>query len=159
MQKVQTKYLNEKGLTLIESLLSLVLFSIIGTVVYFVLLNGLTTEKKIYTETLIRDEADLVMSQIIDNLYTATNTKVKAVTGQQNMLIYQINNNTSRTVGFLNNQPVVNGQSISTNEFNFNNSSITLKDDSVIISLVVASKKNANAKPLELKSQLRLMEE
>ncbi len=159
MQKVQTKYLNQKGLTLIESLLSLVLFSIIGTVVYFVLLNGLTTEKKIYTETLIRDEADLVMSQIIDNLYTATNTKVKAVTGQQNMLIYQIDNNTSRTVGFLNNQPVVNGQSISTNEFNFNNSSITLKDDSVIISLVVASKKNANAKPLELKSQFRLMEE
>lgn len=159
MQKAQTKYLNEKGLTLIESLLSLVLFTIIGTVVYFVLLNGLTTEKKIYTETLIRDEADLVMSQIIDNLYTATNTKVKAVTGQQNMLIYQIDNNTSRTVGFLNNQPVVNGQSISTNEFNFNNSSITLKDDSVIISLVVASKKNANAKPLELKSQLRLMEE
>jgi prepilin-type N-terminal cleavage/methylation domain-containing protein len=159
MQKVQTKYLNQKGLTLIESLLSLLLFSIIGTVVYFVLLNGLTTEKKIYTETLIRDEADLVMSQIIDNLYTATNTKVKAVTGQQNMLIYQIDNNTSRTVGFLNNQPVVNGQSISTNEFNFNNSSITLKDDSVIISLVVASKKNANAKPLELKSQFRLMEE
>ncbi|WP_416729623.1 PulJ/GspJ family protein [Fictibacillus sp. JL2B1089] len=159
MQKAQTKYLNEKGLTLIESLLSLVLFTIIGTVVYFVLLNGLTTEKKIYTETLIRDEADLVMSQIIDNLYTATNTKVKAVTGQQNMLIYQIDNNTSRTVGFLNNQPVVNGQSISTNEFNFNNSSITLKDDSVIISLVVASKKNANAKPLELKSQFRLMEE
>lgn len=159
MQKAQTKYLNEKGLTLIESLLSLVLFSIIGTVVYFVLLNGLTTEKKIYTETLIRDEADLVMSQIIDNLYTATNSKVKAVTGQQNMLIYQIDNNTSRTVGFLNNQPVVNGQSISTNEFNFNNSSITLKDDSVIISLVVASKKNANAKPLELKSQFRLMEE
>lgn len=159
MQKIQTKYLNQKGLTLIESLLSLVLFSIIGTVVYFVLLNGLTTEKKIYTETLIRDEADLVMSQIIDNLYTATNTKVKAVTGQQNMLIYQIDNNTSRTVGFLNNQPVVNGQSISTNEFNFNNSSITLKDDSVIISLVVASKKNANAKPLELKSQFRLMEE
>ncbi|MBH0159162.1 prepilin-type N-terminal cleavage/methylation domain-containing protein [Fictibacillus sp. 26RED30] len=159
MQKVQTKYLNQKGLTLIESLLSLLLFSIIGTVVYFVLLNGLTTEKKIYTETLIRDEADLVMSQIIDNLYTATYTKVKAVTGQQNMLIYQIDNNTSRTVGFLNNQPVVNGQSISTNEFNFNNSSITLKDDSVIISLVVASKKNANAKPLELKSQFRLMEE
>lgn len=159
MQKVQTKYFNQKGLTLIESLLSLLLFSIIGTVVYFVLLNGLTTEKKIYTETLIRDEADLVMSQIIDNLYTATNTKVKAVTGQQNMLIYQIDNNTSRTVGFLNNQPVVNGQSISTNEFNFNNSSITLKDDSVIISLVVASKKNANAKPLELKSQFRLMEE
>ncbi|MBD7963132.1 PulJ/GspJ family protein [Fictibacillus norfolkensis] len=159
MQKAQTKYLNEKGLTLIESLLSLVLFSIIGTVVYFVLLNGLTTEKKIYTETLIRDEADLVMSQIIDNLYTATNSKVKAVTGQQNMLIYQIDNNTSHTVGFLNNQPVVKGQSISTNEFNFNNSSITLRDDNVIISLVVASKKNANAKPLELKSQFRLMEE
>lgn len=151
---------NEKGLTLIESLLSLVLFSIIGTVVYFVLLSGLTTEKKIYHETLIRDEADLVMSQIIDALYTAPVSKVKdASNGQQNVLVYEINENTSKTVGFIDHVPVINGQSISSGDYDFKDSSIVKTGKSVKIILNVKSKKNEQAKPLSLQSQFGLMEE
>ncbi|MGA4718550.1 prepilin-type N-terminal cleavage/methylation domain-containing protein [Fictibacillus nanhaiensis] len=151
---------NQKGLTLVESLLSLVLFSIIGTVIYFVLLSGLNTEKKIYNETLIRDEADLVMSQIIDSLYTAPISKVKdASTGSQSLLVYEINKNTSKTVGFINHVPVINGQSISTNDYNFKDSTIVKVGKSVKITLHVKSNKNERAKTLTLQSQFGLLEE
>ncbi|MDM5315091.1 prepilin-type N-terminal cleavage/methylation domain-containing protein [Fictibacillus sp. b24] len=151
---------NQKGLTLIESLLSLVLFSIIGTVVYFVLLSGLNTEKKIYNETLIRDEADLVMSQIIDALYTAPVSKVKnASTGSQNVLVYEINQNSSKTVGFLDHVPVIDGQPISSGDYDFKDSSIIKTGKSVKVILNVKSKKNEQAKPLTLQSQFGLLEE
>jgi prepilin-type N-terminal cleavage/methylation domain-containing protein len=156
---MRIKLLNEKGLTLVESLLSLVLFSIIGTVVYFVLLTGMNTEKKIYTETLIRDEADLVMSQIIDTLYTAPASKVKEDPISENILIYQINQTTNMTIGFVEDKPMIDGKAISSEEFDFENSSIALENNSVKIQLQVKSKKNKEAKKLSLQSQFRLMEE
>ncbi|MBY6037052.1 prepilin-type N-terminal cleavage/methylation domain-containing protein [Fictibacillus nanhaiensis] len=157
---MRIKLLNEKGFTLIESLLSLVLFSIIGTVVYFVLLSGLHTEKKIYTETLIRDEADLVMSQIIDVLYTAPATKVKdAAPGNGSLLIYQKDAANNTTVGFVGQEPIINGQSIGSSGFDFTNSSIQKIGNSVKIILNVKSKTNQKAKPLSLQSQFGLLEE
>jgi prepilin-type N-terminal cleavage/methylation domain-containing protein len=156
---MRTKLLNEKGLTLIESLLSLVLFSIIGTVVYFVLLTGMNTEKKIYTETLIRDEADLVMSQIIDALYMASTSKVTKGNGNQNVLVYQVNQTKNKTVGFIDDQPMIDGKLISSEDFDFKDSSIILENKSVKIELKVKSKKNKSAKKLSLQSQFRLMEE
>ncbi|MDR7073146.1 prepilin-type N-terminal cleavage/methylation domain-containing protein [Fictibacillus barbaricus] len=157
---MQNKILNEKGLTLIESLLSLVLFSIIGTAVYFVLMNGLNTEKKIYTETLIRDEADLVMSQIINELYTAPVSKVTDIsTTSQNLLSYKKTTNSTTTVGFIGANPVVNGKSISSDGFDFTNSTISKDGNSVDIILNVKSNKNKNAKPLTLESQFGLLEE
>ncbi|MBH0173839.1 prepilin-type N-terminal cleavage/methylation domain-containing protein [Fictibacillus sp. 23RED33] len=154
------KVSNQNGLTLIESLLSVVLFSIIGTVIYFVLLSGINTEKKIYNETLLRDEADLVMAQIIDIIYTAPASKVKdASTGRQNVMVYEVNKNTIKTVGFIDNIPVINGQNISSKEFDFNGSSIAKVGKSVKIILNVKSNKNENAKPLTLQSQFGLLEE
>ncbi|WNB92726.1 prepilin-type N-terminal cleavage/methylation domain-containing protein [Bacillus sp. NEB1478] len=157
---MRIKILNERGLTLIESLLSLVLFSIIGTVVYFVLINGLNTEKKIYSETLIRDEADLVMSQIINELYTASVSKVTDIsTTTQNLLSYQGAVNNVTTVGFIGANPVIDGKSISSNGFDFTNSTIEKSGNSVVIILNVKSNKNKNAKPLTLESQFGLLEE
>ncbi|RZT21578.1 PulJ/GspJ family protein [Fictibacillus sp. BK138] len=154
-----TKLLNQKGATLIEALLSLFLFSIIGTAVYFVLLNGVKTENKIYTETMIRDEADLVMSQIIDVLYTAPASKVKDVsTGSQNLLVYQDESQTT-SVGFAGHKPVIDGKAISTNDFDFKDSTIIKADNSIKIVLNIKSKKNKNARPLSLQSQFGLMKE
>lgn len=159
MQRERIRYLDQRGLTLVESLLSLVLFSIIATAVYFVLLNGLKTENKIYNETLIRDEADLVMSEFINVLYTATPSKVKETVNDPNTLVYKLNNNTSKTIGFIQNKPVIDGRQISSNDFNFSGSTITIVDKSIKIDLLVGSNKNANAKKLKLESQFRLMEE
>jgi prepilin-type N-terminal cleavage/methylation domain-containing protein len=154
-----TKLRNQKGLTLIESLLSLLLFSIIGTVIYFVLLGGFNTENKIYTETLVRDEADLVMSQIINALYTAPVSKVKDIsTPSQNMILYE-GSSASTTLGFMNETPIINGKSISSSDFDFTDSSISKVGSSIKIILNVKSKKNKNAKPLSLQSQFGLMEE
>ena len=153
-----TKLLNQKGLTLIESLLSLFLFAVIGTVVYFVLVGGLNTENKIHNETLIRDEADLVMSQIMDSLYTAPSTKVKDISaGNRNLLIYE--KASPVTVGFIENEPVINGAPISSGKFDFKDSSILKVGTSVKIILNVKSKSNTSAKPLSLQSQFGLMEE
>ncbi len=159
MRILRNRYLNEKGLTLIESLLSLVLFSIIGTSVYFVLLNGLNTEKKIYNETLIRDEADLVMSQIIDALYTAPASRVDESTSNPQLLVYKIDNNMNKTVGFVDQKPVIDGKAISSDNYTFNGSTITLIDKSIKIDLLIGSNKNSRSKKLKLQSQFRLMEE
>jgi prepilin-type N-terminal cleavage/methylation domain-containing protein len=149
---------NQKGLTLIETLLSLFLFSVIGTVVYFVLISGVSTENKIYNETLIRDEADLVMSQIIDALYTAPVSKVKDISaGNRNLLIYE--KGTPVTVGFVGDEPMIDGQPISSGKFDFKDSSILKVGSSVKVILNVKSKKNKNARPLSLQSQFGLMEE
>jgi prepilin-type N-terminal cleavage/methylation domain-containing protein len=156
---MQKKLWNENGLTLIESLLSLFIFCIIGSIVYIVMVSGINTEKKIYTETLLRDEADIVMSQIIDVLYSAPASKVKdASTIQESLLVYQKASGDT-TVGFNGAEPVINGQPISTNRFDFSGSSILKSGNSVKINLTIKSTKNENAQPLSLESQFGLMEE
>jgi prepilin-type N-terminal cleavage/methylation domain-containing protein len=157
-----SKLLNQKGLTLVESLLSLFLFSIIGTVVYFVLLSGLKTENKISTEGLLRDEADLVMSQIIDTLYAAPASKVKVSSENENILVYEAS--TPITVGFIGNEVVIDGKSISANQFDFSQSSIAKVGNSVKIILNVKRKNSMNDSEdrllnLSLQSQFGLMEE
>lgn len=148
---------NQKGLTLIEMLVTIVLFSIIGTVAYSFLLNGLNTEKRVHTEALIRDEADLIMSQIINDLYTVPSSKIKDVSNEtQNILSYE-KEGMIKTVGFIGSEAKMNTSALHTNAYDLTGSKISIEGNSIRILLKVRSTKNEKAKPLSLNSQFGLL--
>ncbi|MFC0187362.1 type II secretion system protein J [Fictibacillus aquaticus] len=153
-----TKLQNDKGLTMIEVLVGVVLFSIIGTAVYFVLFNGVNTENKLRTETLIRDEADIVMSRLVNEIYALEAAKIEDIsTGDSSVLQYKKGTEV-KTFGFKNNSAYINNTPITTSDFNFHGSSIAIEKNSILITLSVASNKNENASPLVLESQFGLVE-
>ncbi|MFC7373014.1 type II secretion system protein J [Fictibacillus iocasae] len=146
---------NEQGLTLIELLVTIVLFSIIGYMAYYVLINGLNTEKKIRTETLVRDEADLVMSQIVKELYPLTADKLTEVKGSSSSMLQYKNGSTTKAIGFSGDTAYIDGTPLHSADYDLTGSEITLKGSSVQIDLIIKSKKID--KPLNLKSQFGLL--
>lgn len=60
----------EQGLTLIELLVSLTLFSVVALLVSTVMMFGFRSYHKVSVENKLRDEGDLLMSSVITELYT-----------------------------------------------------------------------------------------
>ncbi|MGO4888585.1 PilW family protein [Anaerobacillus sp. MEB173] len=63
------KWNNEKGMTLIEVLAVLAISSLVITLVYGVLISGVSLFHKGSTETLMRQDADIVMAHIVNDFY------------------------------------------------------------------------------------------
>ncbi|MBM7701348.1 prepilin-type N-terminal cleavage/methylation domain-containing protein [Metabacillus iocasae] len=59
---------NNHGLTLIELLATIVVMTIVMGVMYNVLANGISVSKKIGTEEMLRDEADYVVTMMMNEL-------------------------------------------------------------------------------------------
>lgn len=60
----------EQGFTLIELIVSLILFSVVALLVSTVMMFGFRSYHKVSVENKLRDEGDLLMSSIITELYT-----------------------------------------------------------------------------------------
>ncbi|KEF39459.1 hypothetical protein M670_01227 [Schinkia azotoformans MEV2011] len=73
------KYINNPtGITLVELLVGLAISTIILGIAYGVLLMGYKTYEKISVEGAIRDEADYIISQIIQTFYTDDISNIKS---------------------------------------------------------------------------------
>lgn len=70
MKKFANLLRQEQGLTLIELLVSLVLFSMLALLVSTVMMFGFRSYHKVSVENKLRDEGDLLMSSVITELYT-----------------------------------------------------------------------------------------
>lgn len=70
---------NESGLTLVELLATIVLSSIIFIFAYSILSNSLELQKKISIENTVRDEADIIMSNLIKTFYSLKESEVKKI--------------------------------------------------------------------------------
>lgn len=68
---------DNKGVTVIELLLALVLSTIVLAVVYSVLITGYKTYQKIAIEGAIRDEADYVVGRIMQTFYQTDISDIK----------------------------------------------------------------------------------
>lgn len=77
MFKLKKNKLDEFGLTLLEVLVSIVLTVIIALFSFSFLTNSINTQKKIMIENNIRDEADLIMSNLVRNFYTLRENQVR----------------------------------------------------------------------------------
>lgn len=69
---------NEQGLTLIELLVSTVLVLVISILAFRVLIQGIDTSQSVQQETILRDEADIIISKFINNLYTTKQSSIIA---------------------------------------------------------------------------------
>ncbi|WP_176458895.1 PulJ/GspJ family protein [Caldifermentibacillus hisashii] len=67
---MQNKFIHSnKGLTLVELLATLTILSFIGIVIYSVLFNGIRSYERTMEETKLRDEADYIMANFIDEFF------------------------------------------------------------------------------------------
>ncbi|MGE7092978.1 type II secretion system protein [Lysinibacillus sp. NPDC048646] len=77
------KYIkNKNGLTLVELLATIVILAIVSTLVFSILMKTIETNHNIQQETILRDEADLIISKFIKTLYSTN----------QNQIVRNINN-------------------------------------------------------------------
>ena len=67
---------NERGLTLIELLAATALTAIIAIFAFSILMKGIQHYNTISTDTAFRDEADLLMSSLIKELYTTKESQI-----------------------------------------------------------------------------------
>ena len=61
---------NERGLTLVELLASIVLLSILSIFIFSIMTKTIENNRIIQQETMLRDEADIIVSRFIKTLYS-----------------------------------------------------------------------------------------
>lgn len=68
---------NERGLTLVEVLAVFVIGSIISVIGIQILMAGFKSYEHVTAQTELRDEADYIMSKLINELYTVKTSEIK----------------------------------------------------------------------------------
>lgn len=125
--------MNNKGVTLIEILAAIVILSIVGTLSYQVLIQGQSNYERVKLETELRDEADLIMANLIKNLFAVKESEIqKDLTGPNYIItVEQIKDDGSITMyetGIKDNKVIVKDQPIE-----FYNDRVKLTNASSII--------------------------
>ncbi|MNO47037.1 hypothetical protein D3C76_373380 [compost metagenome] len=70
MKKSVNKLGNERGFTLVEVIATVSLASLLAGIIFSIIMFGINSYQKIQIENTLRDEADLLMSSLISELYT-----------------------------------------------------------------------------------------
>ena len=87
---------NSQGITLVEVLASITLFTIISVLAVNIFVKASETANNIQTDTELRDEADVIMSRFIKIIYsTNQNTIVRNITNENDSYI-EITNDLSK---------------------------------------------------------------
>ncbi len=91
---------SEQGFTLVELIAALTIFAMIVGLISGVTMYGFRSYQKISVENALRDEADLIMSSIITELYTYSPERVQITLGgielikdEASSVIIQVNGN------------------------------------------------------------------
>ncbi len=143
---------NNKGVTLVELLATLVIISIIGALTYSVLFQGFSNYQRIQVESQLRDEADLIMANIVKDLFVLKKSQIslknQCTAGVNKSLIevkkVKASTGTTETykTGFENGKVFVKG-----NEISFYNDNIKLlnTDCSALSPTIIRKKDDSNA--------------
>ncbi|WP_404337425.1 type II secretion system protein J [Planococcus rifietoensis] len=68
---------DENGITLVELLATIVLISIVGALAYSLLSQGYSNYQRVNAESEMRDEADIIMSTLVKDLFSARSSEVQ----------------------------------------------------------------------------------
>lgn len=103
---------NEKGLTLVELLATLVILVFVGLIAYSVLFTGFRTYDRVKVETELRDEADLIMSQLIGELFVLKESQIESKVFGPNDYYFIVEDDLGdkKDYGFKNGKLVVAGE-------------------------------------------------
>ncbi|OZQ63752.1 hypothetical protein CA600_18640 [Paenibacillus sp. VTT E-133280] len=105
MKRFANRLINQQGFTLIEMIAAITLFSMIVGLISTVTMFGFRSYHKITIENSLREEADLIMSSIITELYVFGPSKVEN-TENGLVLIKDVDGViSSRTIQFVKEQP------------------------------------------------------
>lgn len=74
---------NERGLTLVELLATIVIFSIVAILVTSITVQSLANNEKIKQEIALRNEAELILAHAIKGIYTTLESDIVNVEGNQ----------------------------------------------------------------------------
>lgn len=87
--------LPERGVTLVELLVTIALISLFGTIMYSVFLTGVKLYQKIEVEGQLRDDADYIATAILNEMYSNSPKSVKAfkdsATGNEGIILVRAN--------------------------------------------------------------------
>lgn len=105
--------LNSSGVTLIELLATLAIVGIIAGLAFSIFFQGLSSYERIKMEAELRDEADVIMSNFIKNIFTLKESEIDSLTtvcsnNSPNSYIKLSENGISYNTGFFNNQILIN---------------------------------------------------
>src|SRR5690625_1738302 len=95
---------NERGVTLIELLAAIVLTAIIGIIGYNILFSGISAFERAKIETELRDEADIIMANMLNELYTTKLSEVTETIFENGNYYFVVN---GEKIGFENNTAIV----------------------------------------------------
>ncbi|WP_203246778.1 prepilin-type N-terminal cleavage/methylation domain-containing protein [Sporosarcina beigongshangi] len=122
---------NERGLTLIELLAATILTALIAVFAFSLLMKGIQHYNNIAMDTVFRDEADILMSSLVKELYTTKESQItKKHFPEENTKNYyfEINKtNPKSNTGFINKKLYIQGD-----EILVTNSAITITGNSKI---------------------------
>lgn len=141
---------SEKGISLVEVLTTLAIIGIFSLVIVGYMANGMNSFNKVNDEIALHDEANYVMLSFINHIYEAT--RVEVMEQNENNSIIRVKNYEGEvtTLGFKNNQAVINDGPIHPEKFTFSNSTITLKGEkTVVIKIVIEDKVSGQNLELE----------
>lgn len=151
---------SQKGITLVEVLLSLVLVTIISGIIINFFTMGLKSYQNVNSEVLLNDEANYVMSQFVNHIFVAVKAEEINAPDPCTSLIKVTNmDGAETTLGFQNNRAVINGQPVSAPKYSFSCdpsslSKIEVQGNNVVVKMFVEDKESDHDLQLELNSRV-----
>lgn len=123
---------NKNGLTLIELLATVTLTSLIFIFAGSLLVKGINHYNNISTEIALRDEADIIMSNLVRTLYTTKESNIinhlkLPESGTSNYYLEIKSGNSTKKTGFIEQKLVIDGKQVF-----LENSSIEITKESKI---------------------------
>ena len=112
MRKFVDHLKSQKGFTLIEMIAAITLFSMVIGIISMVTMFGFRSYHKITIENSLRDEADLIMSSIINELYVFGPQQVENTTNGLKLIKNNNNTDTIRTIQLIEESPSAEGATI-----------------------------------------------
>ncbi|WP_174732731.1 PilW family protein [Mesobacillus harenae] len=150
---------SSKGMTLVELLGSLALFSLISAGIMGNLIGGMDSFKVVSKEISLHDEANYIMSQFTEKVFVATQVEVVEQSDCVSLIKIKDFEGAETILGFKNNKAVINDKAIhssliSTSCTNGEQSKLVLKNDTVFIKMFVQDKSTERDIGLELDSEV-----
>lgn len=120
---------DEKGLTVAELLAALTITAIIGFVGYSILFSGYQTYDRVKVESALRDEADLMMAQLINDLFILKEEEIaEKYLPEPDTNNYYLLLNDGKKIGFIDGVVHLKDDS----QYKIQNDSIRITDDTEI---------------------------
>ncbi|ETT65531.1 hypothetical protein BSK66_10990 [Paenibacillus odorifer] len=101
MRRFADRLKYQQGFTLIEMIAAITLFALVAGMISMVMMFGFRSYHKITIENSLREEADLIMSSIINELYVFGPTRVENTTDGLNLIKDSDGVISTRTIQFV----------------------------------------------------------